>query len=193
MKSNDKNAAAAARAGKQKKQALALGGLVVVLAIVLFVQFGGKSPEGEAVAQALEQPATDASGAPVASPDPAVTAAPVAAAPASTEAPSDNPVLIKPVEGGLVRSPFSNFWNSSAKPGAPKSQPEMAAPTVTLNATMPSAVRPMAIIDGQLHAVGDMIGGWTLTDVQARSISLRSPTKSVMTVDMPVLSSAVRR
>jgi hypothetical protein len=197
VKPNDRNSAAAsaaAKAGKQKKQALALGGLVAVLAIVLFVQFGGDSPEGEVAAQALEQPATDASGAPVAAPD-AGAAAPVAAAPsASGEAPADNPVLIKPVEGGLVRSPFTNFWNATARAGTAKqAQPEMAAPNVTLTATMPSAVRPLAIVDGQLRYVGDVIGGWTLVDIQARSISLRSPTKSVMTVEMPLLSGAARR
>ena len=193
MKSNDKNNAAAVKAGKQKKQLLALGSLVAVLAIVLFVQFGGNSPEGEPVAQAAEQPAVVASGAPMAGADPA-SAAPASSSPISMEAPGDNPVLIKPVDGGLVRSPFTNFWNASARTGgAPKAQPEMAAPTVTLNATMPSAVRPIAIIDGQLHYVGDVIGGWTLTDVQARSISLRSPTKSVMTVEMPLLPGAIRR
>jgi len=51
-----------------------------------------------------------------------------------------------------------------------------------------ATVRPMAVIDGQLHFVGDSIGGWTLTDVQSRSVMLRSPTKALVTIDMPLLT-----
>jgi hypothetical protein len=189
VKPTDKNAAAAAaRANKQKKQLMFLGGLAAVLAIVLFIQFGGSSPSSEPVAQAMEQPAADGSAAAAA---PAAQPSATAAAPAATEAPIDNPVLIKGVEGlGFTRSPFTNFWNVSGKTGtvSKSGTPDIAAPAVTLTATMPSTVRPMAVIDGQLHFVGDSIGGWTLTDVQSRSVMLRSPTKALITIDMPLLS-----
>jgi hypothetical protein len=192
VKPTDKNAAAAAaRANKQKKQLMFLGGLAAVLGVVLFIQFGGSSPSGGPVAQAMEQPAADGSAAAAAPAAQPGSPAGASSVPLLSEAPIDNPVLIKGVEGlGFTRSPFTNFWNVSGKTGTATKggTPDMAAPAVTLTATMPSTVRPMAVIDGQLHFVGDSIGGWTLTDVQSRSVMLRSPTKALVTIDMPLLT-----
>ncbi len=67
---------------------------------------------------------------------------------------------------------------------------QIAPPSVTLNATMPSAVRALAVIDGELHFVGDTIQGWELADVQPRSIVLRSPAHATVTIEMPLLSGA---
>ena len=194
MKPKDKNSAQAAASSKQKKQVLVLGGLMAVLAVVLFIQFGGKSPDAAPAAMALEQPgaaaapATPDAGAPAPAPaDPNAVAGAPAAPVVPTPAPVDNPVLSHPVEGdGLVHSPFSNFWNVAQTGGG--ATPVAAAPTVTLNATMPSSTRPLAIIDGELHFVGDSIGGWELADVQARSIVLRSPANATITIEMPLLS-----
>jgi len=188
VKAKDKNSQAAGNS-KQKKQLLFLGSLLAVLAVVLFVQFGGKSPPAaEPTAQALT--------APVAAAEPGTPDAPVAApgnAPAeqaqafAASAVADNPVLTAPVpDEGLVRSPFSSLWNAGqAVSGA---APEISVPTVNLEATMPSDVRPLAVIDGELHFVGDSIQGWELAEVHSRRILLRSPSNAVITVEMPILT-----
>jgi hypothetical protein len=125
-------------------------------------------------------------------------AAPVASASGAPEAPSspagvaDNPVLSRPVEGvGLSRSPFASFWNV-AKEGtaAGSAVPAIAPPSITLNATMPSDTRALAVIDGELHFVGDLIQGWELAEIGARRIVLRAADASSLTFEMPLLSGA---
>ena len=69
--------------------------------------------------------------------------------------------------------------------------PDIAPPVVTLNATLPSDTRALAVIDGELYFVGDMVQGWELSDVQPRRIMLRSPSKATVTIDMPLLAGSV--
>lgn len=193
MKPKDKNAAQAAGASKQKKQLMVLGGLVAVLAVVMLIQFGGKSPDSAQPAQALEHPADAASAAVAEATASANTpaAAPAAAPAVPTPPPVDNAVLNHPAEGdGLVRSPFSNFWSVARSGGGGGAANTVAPPPVTLNATMPSSSRALAVIDGELHCVGDSIQGWELAEVGARSIVLRSPTHATVTIEMPLLAGA---
>ena len=59
-----------------------------------------------------------------------------------------------------------------------------------LNATMPAAQNALAVIDGEVHAVGDFIQGWQLTEVQPRRILLTSPSRATVAVDMPLMAGA---
>lgn len=188
MKAKDKNSKP--DAGKQKKQVLMLGGLVVVLGAVVAIQFGGSEPTYE-VAALAQEPAAETAAPAAADAGPTAAASPAVPSPPSNVA--DNPVLSQPVESGsLPRSPFSNFWNVASTGSASNNGPlpEIAPPSVTLNATMPSEVRALAVIDGEMHFLGDSIQGWELTEVQARRIVLRSPSQAQITIEMPLLLGA---
>ena len=171
MKTPEKNSKSDSK--KQKKQLIMLGGLAAVFVAVMMTQFGGPKPEYEVAALAVApdavQPVTDA-----------------APSPDAPEA-KDNPVLSAPSsDEGLKRSPFSNFWNGPSSNST--AVPDATAPSVTVNATMPSATKGMAVIDGELHFVGDTIGGWQLAEVRPRAIVLRGPTaNSQVVIDMPLL------
>jgi hypothetical protein len=202
VKPKEKNAKA--EAGKQKKQLMILGGLVAVLGIVMAIQFGGSHPD--AAAAALAQSPSDSAGiAQQLASDPAAAAAaagmpapaaPAQSAPSTPSGPvSDNPVLSSPVEGeGLLRSPFAGFWNGAIPSGGSGAvsglASDIAPPSFVLNATMPSAQNPLAVIDGEVHTVGDFIQGWQLTEVQARRILLTSPSRATVALDMPLMSGA---
>jgi hypothetical protein len=201
VKAKEKNAKS--DPGKQKKQLMILGGLVVVLGIVMAIQFGGSHPDADAAA--LSQPNDPASVAQQLASDPAAAAAaagmppPAAPAPSAPSAPTgpvtDNPVLSSPVEGeGLLRSPFAGFWNGAVPAGGSGAvsglASDIAPPSFVLNATMPSAQNPLAVIDGEVHGVGDIIQGWQLTEVQARRILLTSPSRAMVSLDMPLMSAS---
>ena len=201
MKAKEKNAKS--DPGKQKKQLMILGGLVVVLGIVMAIQFGGSHPDADAAA--LAPPSDPASVAQQLAGDPAAAAAaagmapPAAPAPSAPSAPTgpvtDNPVLSSPVEGeGLLRSPFAGFWNGAVPAGGSGAvsglASDIAPPSFVLNATMPSAQNPLAVIDGEVHGVGDIIQGWQLTEVQARRILLTSPSRAMVSLDMPLMSAS---
>jgi len=202
VKAKEKNAKS--DPGKQKKQLMILGGLVVVLGIVMAIQFGGSHPDADAAALA-QSPSDPASIAQQLASDPAAAAAaagmPAPAAPAQSApagpsgAVSDNPVLSSPVEGeGLLRSPFAGFWNGAVPAGGSGAvsglASDIAPPSFVLNATMPSAQNPLAVIDGEVHGVGDIIQGWQLTEVQARRILLTSPWRAMVSLDMPLMSAS---
>src|SRR5262249_47421326 len=127
---------------KQKKQTDALGALSALFVALMIVQFGGSKQQSYEVAALAVAPDAEAPAAD-------------AATPPAPEA-KDNAVLSAPSStADLKRSPFANFWNApSANPAA---VPDVAAPNVIVNATMPSETRPMAIIDGELHFVGDTV------------------------------------
>src|SRR4030095_5669646 len=72
VKAKEKNAKS--EAGRQKKQLLILGGLMVVLGIVLAIQFGGSHPDAEATAS-TQPPGDPASVAQQLASDPAAAAA----------------------------------------------------------------------------------------------------------------------
>jgi len=201
VKAKEKNAKS--DPGKQKKQLMILGGLVVVLGIVMAIQFGGSHPDADAAA--LAPPSDPASVAQQLAGDPAAAAAaagmapPAAPAPSAPSAPTgpvtDNPVLSSPVEGeGLLRSPFAGFWNGAVPAGGSGAvsglASDIAPPSFVLNATMPSAQNPLAVIDGEVHGVGDIIQGWQLTEVQARRILLTSPSRAMVSLDMPLMSAS---
>ena len=172
-------------ASKQKKQLIILGSLVGVLGMVLAVQFGGSEPEPP-VAAATASPVAGAESQPVA----AGGAAPVAAAPAAPEpvaTAEDNAVLSQPVEGAFSRSPFANFWSNATASAPSSSQADVPAPVMTLSATMPADSHGLAVIDGQLHFLGDSIQGWQLTEIRPRAVVLRSPADATIVVEMPVL------
>jgi len=189
VKAKDKNPRPEG-SGKQQKQLLVLGGLVAVLGVVVAVQFGGSDPAAGAAALSAPEPGAPVAAAAAAPAAPVAVAAPEPATPAV----ADNPVLSQPVEDtGLTKSPFANFWNvaKGADPAiAGAAVPELAPPSVTLSATMPSATRALAVIDGEMRFVGDLIEGWELAEIQPRRIVLRSPGKATFEVEMPLLSGA---
>jgi hypothetical protein len=194
VKAKEKNAKPEGRS--QKTQVLVLGGLLAVLGVVIAVQFGGGDPASGPVASATSAPpdvgAAQPSVAPAAPSAPATPATSAAPAPSSPSAVADNPVLSEPLEDeGLSRSPFTSFWNV-AREGAVAGAvvPAIAPPSITLNATMPSDTRALAVIDGELHFVGDLIQGWELAEIGTRRIVLRSPDRSSVTFEMPLLSGA---
>jgi hypothetical protein len=169
-------------AAKQKQQIIALGGLSAVFAAVLAIQFGGG--EAPPPAAAMTAPAPGPSGEVAessgASADEAPPAVPVPVA-------KDNPVLAEPVaDASIKRSPFSNFW--SVTPTTTRTTaPSLSAPTITLNATMPSESRGLAVIDGALLFVGDTVQGWSLASVGPRSVTLQAPAGETVVIDMPLL------
>ena len=158
---------------KQKKQFVALGALTLVLGVVLVLQFRNKEQDFQVAALAQ-----DAAAAPVeAQPE----AAPAAPAPEA----KDNAVLSQaPAEPDLARNPFTSFWQrETSDSNVAASYPR---PTVVLGITIPGGERPVAVIDGELHFVGDLVQGWTLESVQARSVVLRSPAQEQLVVEMPL-------
>lgn len=192
VKAKEKNAKPEVRS--QKMQVIILGGLLAVLGVVIAVQFGGGDPASAPVASALGAPpgagAAPPSAAPAASSAPATGGATAVPAPSSPTAVADNPVLSQPLaEEGLSRSPFTSFWNVAREGAAAGSVvPAIAPPSITLNATMPSDSRALAVIDGEMHFVGDVIQGWELAEIGARRIVLRSPDRASVTFEMPLLS-----
>ncbi len=167
--------------GKQQKQLLALGGLSAVFVAVLVIQFGGGS--SAPAASAMTAPSPDEATA-----DP-VEAGGAEAAPAGAPIPvaKNNAVLSEPIAAGTTaRSPFSNFWSVTPTNGT-TNVPAISAPTITVNATMPSDTAGLAVIDGQLHFVGDSIQGWSLAEVSPRSVTLRAPAGETVVVAMPLL------
>jgi len=174
-------------ASKQKKQLLVLGLLSLVLLAVVGSQFSGDDDgsggSAEPTAAALENPVVaDAAGAQGAS----VTS------PLSVP---DNVALSAPgADVTVERNPFESFWNSSAP--IETTVQEIPAPSVTLNGTMVSSVeggKSVAVIDGKTRLLGDLIQGWRLVSIGSREIGLESPTKSVVSVQMPLLNVAPRR
>jgi hypothetical protein len=159
---------------KEKKQLFALGGLGVVLVGVLVVQFGGEAEPDP--------------GAPVAPPvAQAQTAAQPGAVPAIVGAPAEpNDALLG--EGiGVRKNPCSSFWQTDEPAAEEPEAPLAPPPAVTVNGTLTSGKTPIAIINGQVHHLGDVISGWTLVAIDARSVRLRSPGGATLTADMPLL------
>jgi len=159
---------------KQKQQFVALGALTLLLAVVIGLQF--RESETEYQVAALSEDAVAVTDAP---------AVEESAAPAEPEA-QDNPVLSQaPAEPELGGNPFSSFWNRETKEdAAPTTFP---APSVVLGITIPGGDRPVAVIDGELRFVGDVVQGWKLEEVHARSVVLRSPAQEQLVVEMPLL------
>jgi hypothetical protein len=196
VKAKEKNAKPQGRS--QKTQLLVLGSLLAVLGVVVAVQFGGGDPSAGPVASAASAPPDASAPQPSAAPAaPSAPAAPAVAAaatsvPSAASAVADNPVLSQPLEdAGLPKSPFASFWNV-AKEGASAGSvvPAIAPPSITLNATMPSDTRALAVIDGEMHFVGDLIQGWELAEIGSRRVVLRSADRSSVTFEMPLLSGA---
>ena len=158
---------------KQKKQFVALGGLTLVLGVVIALQFRQSETDYE-VAALSEDVAT-------------VTDAPAPEAAAATPEPEakENSVLSQaPLVPELTTNPFTSFWNrETSEAAAPSTFP---APTVVLGMTIPGGDRPVAVIDGELRFVGDLVQGWTLEEVHARSVILRSPAREQLVVEMPL-------
>ncbi len=172
--SNEDELNDAQKAGKrkQKRQLVVLGVLSLVLGGLVFSQLGGDESYSVAKlssASAMEDPAEDAGAS---EEDDAV------------EAGTDNPVLSEAPKEELDSNPFSAFWSTSVDH---VEETQLQAPTVTLNATMPDADQPVAIIDGRLHFIGDLVQGWKLDEVRSRAIVLRAPNDEWVTVDMPLL------
>ena len=167
---------------KEKKQLMVLGVLGIVLVVVLSAQFSGA--EGED-AQAAG-PADASAGAP---------SEPAAETPASlTSSVPDNAVLASAAaDPGIKSSPFESFWNTGVPAETATPIEELPPPSVTLNGTLTSARRPVAVVDGQTRYIGDMISGWRLVNIGSRRINLESPTKSLVTIEMPLLRSASKR
>jgi len=164
---------------KQKKQFVALGALTLLLAVVIGMQF--RESETEYQVAALSEDAVAVTDAP---------AVEESAAPAEPEA-QDNPVLSQaPAEPVLASNPFTSFWNreSSDRTAAPSTFP---APSVVLGITIPGGDRPVAVIDGELRLVGDVVQGWRLEEVHARSVVLRSPAQEQLVVEMPLFQGSL--
>jgi hypothetical protein len=178
VKTPDKNPKAGA--AKQKKQLLVLTGLSAVFAAVLAIQFSGDGKETFEVAALAEPATTSPEGGTESESEAPAVAVPVA---------KDNPVLSKPTSDvPPARSPFSNFWNVAPTGTTTEGMPALAAPSITVNATMPSETSGLAIIDGELRITGDMIQGWQLAEVHPRSVMLRAASGETVVVNMPLLA-----
>ena len=162
---------------KDKKQLIVLGGLGAVLAAVLVAQFGGGDEE--------------AGGTPGAAATPAVALAqsdPSAVAAAPTEfLPGEENEALSARGIGVRKNPFGEFWASDEPEVEEAVAPVAPPPSMTVNGTLTSGKTPIAIIDGQVRHVGDVISGWTLVGVEQRSVRMRSPTGATKTYEMPLL------
>ena len=167
-------------ASKQKKQLMVLGLLSVVLALVLGSQFAGG--EGDA-------------DVPVAAAETVSVTPGVEVAGSSSSAPVSVPDNRALTSGGssaeVKRSPFESFWSSSTP--IETTVEDIPAPSVTLNGTMTSGKTPVAVIDGKTRFLGDFVQGWRLVSIGSREIGLESPTKAVVSVQMPLLNVSSRR
>lgn len=172
----------ATKPSKEKKQLMMLGVLGVVLVVVLSSQFSGA--EGEDA---------NASAA-AATPTAAEAAATLAAAPAGLESSVPDNAVLASADGdaGIKSNPFESFWNTAA-PVETTTIDELPPPSVTLNGTLTSGRKPVAVIDGQTRYLGDMISGWRLVGIGSRRVNLESPTKSLVTIEMPLLRAATKR
>lgn len=158
---------------RQKQQFVSLGVLSVVLVAVMVLQF--RDGETDFQVAALSQEAVLAGVEP-----PTDEAA--AAAPAVVQG---NPVLSQaPAELELTHNPFTSFWSRGTSDGS--SEAISPRPSVVLGMTIPGGDRPVAVIDGELRFVGDLVQGWTLEAVHARAIVLRSPSQEQFVVEMPL-------
>ena len=161
---------------KNKMQLIVLGGLGAVLVGVLVIQFGGGEEGG---------------GAPGAVATPAVALAqtsPSAASTAPTEfVPGEENEALSARGIGVRKNPFGEFWASDEPEVVETVAPVAPPPSMTVNGTLTSGKTPIAIIDGQVRHVGDVISGWTLVGVEQRSVRMRSPTGATKTYEMPLL------
>ncbi|GJM22552.1 MAG: hypothetical protein DHS20C15_24670 [Planctomycetota bacterium] len=165
-----------AKAGKERKQLFVLGGLALAFVAVLVIQFGGSSGKGQSTPD--DEPLAAASTPGASAPAPTLSGTQV----------EDNSALSESSEAEAVsRSPFAAFWKSGDTPEDEVStdEPELPPPAIRLDGTLTSGDNPKAFIDGQLRSLGDIVGGWTLVGVASREVTLRSPTKRVVTVTMP--------
>lgn len=189
---NGKSAKNASKSNGEKTKLIVLGLLTAVLGIVLFVQFGGSSDEAVPAAATA---AADTSGDDVALAASAPrTSGASAVETAEATVAEVNDRLSQPVDPdeGIERNPFANFW-TKPEAAAVERVEEVKAPTVTLNATLVGGPdQPVAVIDGQLRFVGDLVGGWRLTEVASRSITLQAPTEESIEVSMPVIGGTIR-
>lgn len=182
-RSNEAGPAGKARkpagSSKQKGQLIVLGVLSLLLVAVLGMQFTGDETEYEVAALA--------SNAMVAPVDTETSeAVEVQQAPRAR----DNPVLSQsPPAEGPTRNPFENFWSQESE-GSPGVQ-RLPPPQVSLGMTMPGNTRPLAIIDGRLHFVGQDVQGWKLAEIRPRAVVLQSPAEERLVIEMPVQLRAV--
>ena len=168
-----------ASASGQKKQLVMLAGLAVVLVAVVALQFGeGSAP----VAQALT--ADDGSSETVAASKPASTSG-QAAQPLEL---SRNLALGASNDGTstLNSSAFDSFFSLSEP--VETGVEELPPPTILLSATLigREGELDVAVIDGSLHYVGDMLQGWRIDSISSRAVSLRSSSNRVVNVAMPL-------
>jgi len=184
VKPKDTDSGIKPKANPQRKQLIVLGGLTAVLALVIFMQFGGSEPAQAATAAA---PAAE-TVAPVPGAATETAAAAAEGVEVATEQPvEDNPVLSEPFDGSLTRSPFASFWSTATGGASSTAATDVPPPAVRLEATMPANRQPLAVIDGRLHFVGDSIQGWRLAEIRSRAVVLESPALASFTVEMPVL------
>jgi hypothetical protein len=181
MKTPNAERVSAGRGAKDKKQLIVLGGLVAVLAVALSSQF---SSEEETVSAATP-PLDTAVGGIQDSANRITEAENMMAVP-------DNVALSSsPSEASVRSSPFESFWSVDAPIDTTIEQ--IPAPSITLNGTMTSARKPLAVIDGETRYIDDMVQGWRLVSIGSREVELESPTKTKMTVEMPLLKLTNRR
>ena len=182
MKTPNADLVSSQGASKEKKQLVVLGVLLAVLAVVLGAQFSA-AEDGVAEAQpALAEAVTGLEG----SVDRINEGRDLL-----TEVPDNQALSDTTQDQGVTKSPFQSFWNT-AQP-IETTVEEIPAPSITLNGTITSGRRPVAIIDGQTKFIGDQIAGWRLKDIGSREVKLESPTKAVVTVAMPLLQVKNRR
>ena len=168
-----------AGASGQKKQLVMLAGLAVVLVAVVALQFGeGSAPvahaltadEGSAEAGAAQQPA----GTPGQAARPLALSSNLALGASNDSASTLNP------------SAFDSFFSLSEP--VESGVEELPPPTILLSATLigREGELDVAVIDGTLHYVGDMLQGWSIDSISSRAVSLRSSSNRVVNVAMPL-------
>ncbi len=182
MKTPNADLVSSQGASKEKKQLVVLGVLVAVLAVVMGAQFSS-AEDGVASAQpALAEAVTGLEGSVERINE---------GKDMLSEVPDNQALSNASGDQGVKKSPFQSFWSSDQP--IETTVEEIPAPSVTLNGTITSGRKPVAIIDGQTRFIGDQISGWRLKDIGSREVKLESPTKAVVTVAMPLLQLKNRR
>ena len=163
----------------QKRQLSILAVLAVVLVAVVALQFGQSSAPVALASTGGE----GAAGSAV-----ALKTAGAAGDVGNPLELTDNLALSGSADSGAGLNPgaFDSFWsfNEPVDTGVD----ELPAPTIVLSATLigREGELDVAVIDGNLHYVGDMLQGWSLDSISSRAVTLRSSSNRVVEVAMPL-------
>ncbi len=158
----------------QQRQFILLGVLSVIFGFVLYIQFGGGSENDLPVAALTAEPSQVGS----------LQIAQDEGEPPSLKGSEGNPVLSMKVSLD-DREPyhFGSFGGDNTDFEIQVNRGEN--PLFVLNGTMiAEGMASLAVIDGRLISKGDIIDGWTVAEIRARSVVFQGPDQASFVLEM---------